>query len=184
MDSLMIVGGIIVVALIMLAGMYNGHINRRNQVDLAFAAVDVQLKKRWDLVPNLVDTVKAYAAHEKETLTAVVAARTEAMRADSDSQQRFNSEREIARLVPSLMAISESYPELKANGQFLNLQRTLTEIEAQISAARRTYNSSIMEYNNGVQMFPSNIVAGAFGFQARQALEIPHSERQVRNVSI
>ena len=168
MEGIVILGIVVLFPLLVLVFIYNGHINRRNAVDYAFASIDVQLKKRWDLIPNLVNTVKGYANHEKELLEDITRARKQARDRHDDSFDRFEGERRIDQDIPQIMAIAEGYPELKADKQFLNLQRNLTEVEAQIAAARRAYNSAVMKYNNGVDMFPSSIVAGMFGFKRRQ----------------
>ena len=163
---------------------YNGHINRRNAVDYAFASIDVQLKKRWNLVPNLVNTVKGYANHEKELFESVVTARQQARTRHDDSQGRFDGERHLDTSLPQLIAVAENYPDLKADRQFLNLQRNLTEIEAQIAASRRAYNAAVMDYNNGIDMFPSSIVASMFTFTRRQHFETPSQERQSHTLNL
>ena len=155
---------------------YNGLVNLRNQVALAFATIDVQLKKRFDLVPNLVETVKGYAAHESEVLEAVTAARTLA------AGGGWHAEEQLGHEVGRLMATAEAYPDLKASSHFLMLQRQLSECEAQIAAARRTYNASVMDYNNSVQMFPSSLVAGMFGFSRKPEFEIAIAEREAPDV--
>lgn len=171
---------VIVLPLLGLIFIYNGHVSRRNAVDYAFSSIDVQLKKRWDLIPRLVETAKGYAKHEKELFTRVSEARNLAKSATGD--ERFRREGEVSQELPRLMALAESYPELKADSQFLNLQRNLTEIESQISASRRAYNAAITDYNDGVQMFPSSVVAGMFGFKKREWFQIEEVERQVTNV--
>jgi len=181
--SLVILLLIVGVPLLILIIIYNGHINRRNAVNYAYASIDVQLKKRWDLVPNLVNTVKGYAKHEKELFENIVAARQQAKNKRDDSQDRFDGERHLDNELPRLMAVAESYPDLKADRQFLNLQRNLTEIEAQIAAARRAYNASVMNYNNGVDMFPSSLVASLFGFTRRQHFETAAQERRAQTLN-
>lgn len=171
-------------ALLILIFIYNGHVNRRNAVDYAYASIDVQLKKRWDLVPNLVNTVKGYANHERELFENITTARNQAQSVHDASAQRFNHERNLDAHLPKLLAVAESYPEIKADRQFLNLQRNLTEIEAQIAAARRAYNASVMNYNNGVDMFPSSIVAAMFGFTRRQHFETGAREREARSINV
>lgn len=171
-------------ALLVLVLIYNGHVNRRNAVDYAYASIDVQLKKRWDLVPNLVNTVKGYATHERDLLENITLARQQASGTHDASAERFGHERQLDSGLPRLIAVAESYPELKADKQFLNLQRNLTEIEAQISAARRAYNASVMDYNNGVDMFPSSIIAAMFGFKRRQHFETQASERSPQAVHV
>ncbi|BDS05302.1 membrane protein [Oceaniferula spumae] len=171
-------------ALLVLVIIYNGHVNRRNAVDYAYSSIDVQLKKRWDLVPNLVNTVKSYANHERALFEEITTARQQARSVHDASAERFDHERELDDKLPRLIAVAESYPEIKADKQFLNLQRNLTEIEAQIAAARRAYNASVMDYNNGVDMFPSSIVAGMFGFSRRQHFEVSDGERVPQQVHV
>lgn len=170
--------------LLVIAFIYNGHVNRRNAVDYAYASIDVQLKKRWDLIPNLVNTVKGYAKHEKELLENITRARQQAQERHDDSLERFEGERHIDNELPRLIAVAEAYPELKSDKNFLHLQRNLTEIESQIAAARRAYNAAVMDYNNGVDMFPSSIVASVFGFTRRQHFETSTSERSNRTLNI
>ncbi len=157
---------------------YNSLINRRNQLLLAFSTVDVQLKKRHDLVPNLVEVVKGYATHEREVLEAVTQARQQA----SQLGATWDSQENLTAAVGQLIARAEAYPDLKASSQFLMLQRQLSECEAQIAAARRSHTSSIMDYNNSVEMFPSSIIAGMFGFRREKEFEIAIQERSAPNV--
>lgn len=152
---------------------YNSLVNGRNQVRLAFATIDVQLKKRFDLIPNLVETVKGYAAHERDTLEAVTAARNMAEQPGAGWQAQEN----LQHAVGTLIARAEAYPDLMASGHFLMLQRQLAECEAQIAAARRTYNASVMDFNNSVEMFPSSLVAGLFKFTRKPEFEIAIAER-------
>lgn len=160
---------------------YNNLTRRRNQVDNAFGAIDAMLKKRFDLVPNLVATVQQYAAHEKETLEQITALRAKNYAAMSpaekaDFDRSFNAARRRFFLV------AENYPQLRASENFLQLQRSLNEIEEQLSAARRTYNAAVTDYNNAVMTFPSNLVAGLFGFTRKEVLSIPEAERANPNV--
>lgn len=157
---------------------YNSLVNRRNQVRFAFSTVDVQLKKRFDLIPALVETVKGYAAHEKDMLESVTRARSQASSPGSGWQAQETLQHEVGRLI----ARAENYPDLKASGQFLMLQRQLAEVEAQIAAARRTYNASIMDYHNSVDMFPSSIVASIFSFKHLPPFEAAVSERSQPHV--
>ena len=187
MNLLMQINGALLIAvlvlpLICLALLYNGHVSRRNAADYAFSSIDVQLKKRWDLIPALVETVKGYAKHEKDLFLRITEARNLAQTAQGD--ERFRREGEVSQELPRIMALAESYPDLKADQQFLNLQRNLTEVESQISAARRAYNAAITEYNDGVQMFPSSIVAGMFGFKKREWFQTESIERKVTHVSV
>jgi LemA protein len=157
---------------------YNGLVNRRNQVRMAFSTIDVQLKQRHDLIPNLVETVKGYAAHERETLEEVTAARNLAAQPGAGWAAQEHLEQAVHRLI----ARAEAYPDLKASGHFLMLQRQLSECEAQIAAARRSYTSSVMDYNNSVEMFPSSLVAGLFGFARKPEFEIAVAERESPDV--
>jgi len=182
MLTVFVIGAVVILLVFVL--MYNGHINRRNAVDYAYSSIDVQLKKRWDLVPNLVNTVKGYASHERDLLENITLARQQASTVHDASAERFNNERQLDSGLPRLIAVAESYPELKSDKQFLNLQRNLTEIEAQIAAARRAYNASVMDYNNGVDMFPSSVIAAMFGFKRRQHFETQASERSPQAVNV
>jgi LemA protein len=157
---------------------YNSLVNRRNQVRYSFAGMDVQLKQRHDLVPNLVETVKGYAAHEREVFESVTRARSEAAAPGAGWPAQENLQRQIGTLI----ARAEAYPELKSDSNFVMLQRQLAECEAQIAAARRAYNASIMDYNNAVQMVPSSLVAGMFGFREMPSFEIAVEERATPHV--
>jgi len=141
---------------------YNSIISNRNQIRRAFSGIDIQLKKRWDLIPNLVNTVKGYAAHEVELLERLVIARREVQRSsrsDILDHDRLKNEQDLAVECSRLMAVVESYPELDSSEQFIMLQRNLTEIESQIAAARRSYNAYVVRYNNKVESIPSSVVA-------------------------
>ena len=173
-----IIIGVVVVGLIYYMAVYNGLISKRNSARRAFSGIDVQLKKRWDLIPQLVEVVKGYAAHEKEVFTRVIQARRAAMEARGDDHLRMSSERVIAQETPKIMALAENYPEINSDKQFLGLQRNLTEIESQISASRRAYNASVLRYNNGIQKFPSSIIAGKHGFGEMEFFSIELTERQ------
>ncbi len=163
---------------------YNGFVHNRNQMKQAFASIDVQLKNRWDLIPGLVEVAKGYAAHEKEVLLNLVNARNAASYSNTNLQDRIPLERELARGLSQVMALSEAYPDLKADEIFLNLQRNLTEIESQIAAARRAYNSAVTTWNSRVEMFPSNIFAKSFGFQSADFFQIPQIEQSAPIVSL
>ena len=172
-EQLLFLGVPALFLLVVVALIYNTLVNRRNQVRYAFSCIDVQLKKRFDLVPNLVETVKAYAAHERELLTAVTQAREAAGRPGAS----WNQEEMLQHQVHLLMARAEAYPELRANDQFLLLQRQLSECEEQIAAARRAYNASVMDYQNSIGMFPSSIIASMFRFTAMPSFEAAVAER-------
>ena len=178
---------VIVVSLLAIIGiatisMYNGLIRRRNEVDNAFGGMDVQLKKRYDLIPNLVSTVKQYASHEKDLLTKVTEMRAQVTSGNLNNDEKVALDNQISAGMKSIMVAVENYPDLKANENFMNLQRTLNEVESQISAARRTYNAVITMYNNGIQTFPRNIIAGKMKMQTKQVFEIPAVERQNMDV--
>ena len=150
----------------------------------AFSTIDVMLKKRHELIPNLVETVKAFAAHEKDTFEKVIALRNQAVAPGIPEQERLQVEGKIGPQIGRLLAIAESYPELKSSDQFLNLQRNLTEIEEQISAARRAYNGAVLGINNAVESFPSNIIAAQFGFKRHDFFEASESSRESISVDI
>jgi len=167
---LLFVLGIIVVVGLVFAGMYNGLVKLRNKVENAWAQIDVQLKRRYDLIPNLVETVKGYASHEKETLERVIQARNMAISAEGP-QEQAQAENMISGALKSIFALSEAYPDLKANQNFLNLQEELTSSEDRISYARQFYNDTVNRYNTKIQTFPSVFVANAFGFAEREYFE-------------
>jgi len=163
--------GIVVIIIIFLSGTYNGLVNARNVVKNAWAQIDVQLKRRYDLIPNLVETVKGYKNFERDTLEAVTKARTAAQTASTsgDIAARSAAEGELTGALSRLMVVVEKYPDLKANQNFLALQEELTSTENKISFSRQAYNDQVLQYNNKTQQFPSNIVAGMFGFNKEQA---------------
>jgi len=157
---------------------YNGLVGARNQVENAFGSIDVMLKKRYDLIPNLVETVKTYMKHEKDTLTNITALRTKAISGTITPDEKVQLENQISGAMRGLMVAVENYPDLKASDQFNMLQRSWNETEEQISAARRFYNSAVTSYNNSVQKFPSNIFAAMFGYKRKEVFVIPEVERQ------
>lgn len=160
---------------------YNSLVRLRERADGAWADIDVQLKRRHDLVPNLVETVKGYASHEKETLDAVVQARSSAMNAQGPADAA-RAEGMLAGALKSLFALAENYPQLQAAGGFRDLQGQLSEIEEKVSQARRYYNAVIRDYNTKVGSIPSNVVARTFGFREREFFEMAESERAVPKV--
>ncbi|MCL2150086.1 MAG: LemA family protein [Dehalococcoidia bacterium] len=175
-----IVVGVIVLLLVIYAVMYNGLVKLRNQVKNAWAQIDVQLKRRYDLIPNLVETVKGYMKHERETLEAVTQARNLAQAGSSTSTaERGKLEGQLSSALSRLLAVAEAYPDLKANKNFMSLQEELTSTENKISFARQFYNDAVLRYNNQTQMFPSNIVAGMAGFKAEQFFEVNVEEERV-----
>jgi LemA protein len=166
-----IVLGVVVLLLLYVVFTYNGLVRLRNRVEAAWAQIDVQLKRRYDLIPNLVETVKGYAAHERQTLEAVTAARTASMNAQGPAQQA-QAENMLTGALKSLFAVAEAYPELKANQNFLQLQEELTGTEGRISYARQFYNDTVQRLNTKIQSFPANVLAGMFGFKEREYFEI------------
>jgi LemA protein len=168
---LLIVVGLVVVVLLWVAGAYNGLIRLRNQVENAWAQIDVQLKRRCDLIPNLVETVKGYAKHERETFERVTQARNMAMNAKGVAE-RAEAENVLTGALKSLFAVAEAYPELKANQNFLGLQEELTSTENKIAFSRQFYNDSAMAYNVRTETVPTNIVANMFGFSRREFFEV------------
>jgi len=158
-------------------GLYNGLIKLKNRVDEAWSDIDVQLKRRYDLIPNLIKTVKGYAKHEKEVLENVTEARTRAMGA-SDPKDQIEAENMLSETLKSLFAVSENYPDLKANENFLELQRELSDTENKIQAARRFYNGNVRDFNTKIQTFPNNMIAGSLNFKDRDFFEAEEEEKK------
>lgn len=176
---------LVVLALLALAiiGIYNSLVRLRVQADNAWADIDVQLKRRTDLVPNVVETVKGYASHERQTLEAVINARNRAVSAQSAGPaERGQAEGALTTALRGLFALAEAYPQLRAAENFAQLQTTLAQIEDAVQNARRYYNAVVRDLNTKVQQFPSNIVAGMFGFGNREFFEIPDADREVPKV--
>ena len=170
--------GALVVGVVLI---YNGLVRSRNKVDNAWAQVDVQLKRRYDLIPNLVESVKGYAAHEQETFELVVQARTQAVAAGTVEEQG-QAEDFLTGALRKLFALAEDYPELRASENFQALQAQLEESENKIAVSRQIYNDTTLSYNNTVQTVPSNLVASAFGFEAREYFEVEGDARTVPEV--
>ena len=162
---------------------YNGLVVLKNRVKNAWAHIDVQLKRRCDLIPNLIETVKGYAAHESATLENVVKARQQAINVGDNVKNRAEAENALSGTLKSLFAVAENYPDLKANQNFMQLQEELTSTENKISFARQFYNDAVMAYNNKKEMFPTNIIAGVFNFENRDFFEIAEAEKAVPKVS-
>ncbi len=178
-----VIAGILVLLVLFVIGIYNALVRLRNQVDNAWSQIDVQLKRRHDLIPNLVETAKGYMKHERETFEAITEARSRAMGAKSVSEAG-KAEGQLADALSKFMLVVENYPDLKANQNFLALQEELTSTENKIAFARQSYNDQVLFYNNKIQMFPSNIVAGSFGFTKRDFFEVETpAEREVPKVS-
>ena len=175
MEFLIIIGVVVILA-IWLVSLYNGLVKKRNNRENAFADIDVQLKQRHDLIPQLVATVKGYAAHEKELLEKITAARAAAMGATTIND-KVKAENELSGALAGLKVSLEAYPDLKANQNFLQLQNEISDVENKLAAVRRFFNSATKELNTAVQSFPSNIIAGMFGFHKEPMFESPSAER-------
>ena len=171
MGGIWIVLIIVAVVAMFLIGIYNGLVQLRNRCDNSWAQVDVQLRRRYDLIPNLVETVKGYAAHEKEVFQKVTEARNQAINAGT-VQQQGQAENMLSGALKSLFAVAEAYPDLKANQNFMMLQEELAGTESKIAYARQFYNDTVMKFNTKQQVFPSNIIANMFGFSEREYFEI------------
>lgn len=178
MSTTLIVIIVAVVVVLFLIGMYNNLVKLRNNRENAFANIDVQLKQRYDLIPQLVSTVKGYATHERELLERVTAARTAAMSA-TGINDKIQAENALSSALAGLKVSVEAYPDLKANQNFLQLQGELSDIENKLAATRRFFNSATKELNNAVQTFPANLIAGMFGFHKEPMFEIPREERAI-----
>jgi len=176
------IGVFVVIVIIMVAGMYNGLVRARNEAKNSWAQIDVQLKRRHDLIPNLVETVKGYAGHESKTLESVIAARSQAVAAPT-VDAKIAAEGQLSQALSRLMVVTEQYPDLKANANFLALQEELTSTENKISFARQAYNDATTSYNIRLETFPSNIIAGNFGFKPEPLFQVTDDkERQAPQV--
>ncbi|QQS60177.1 LemA family protein [Candidatus Falkowbacteria bacterium] len=175
-----IILGVVVVLALVLVGLYNSLVRLKNRVDEAWADIDVQLKRRYDLIPNLIETVKGYASHEKETLDKVVNARNAAMQAQStgNSAEIERTENMLSSTLKSIFALSEAYPDLKANTNFLELQRELSDTENKIQASRRFYNTNVRDFNTKLEVFPTNMIANMLGFKSREFFEATEGEKE------
>lgn len=163
--------------------MYNTLISHKNQVENIFGSVDTVLKKRYDLLPNLVSSVQQYMSHEKELLEKITQWRSSAMRPGVSDEQKIELDKQISGALGTIMVAVENYPELKANENVMHLQRTLLELEEQISAARRAYNQAVTDYNNAIEMFPTNFMANMMSYKRKAVFETAESERQNVNVN-
>lgn len=179
MITLLVIIGIIAVIGFLIVGIYNRLVSLRQTTNQAWSDIEVQLKQRQDLVPQLVNTVKGYASHEKETFEEVVRARSAAVSADNVKDQA-QAEGMLSAALGKLFALSEAYPDLKANTNFLQLQDELADIENKIAAARRFYNNSVQEYNTGREQFPAVLIAGPFGFEERDFFEAPEGRETLQ----
>jgi LemA protein len=176
--STLIVLAVIVAFIVWVIAIYNGLVTMRQRVNQAFADIDVQMKQRHDLVPNLVETVKGYAAHERGTLEEVVKARNAAVSAQGPAQQAA-AENMLSGALRQLFALSEAYPDLKANANFQQLQAELSDLENKIAASRRFFNNAVQEYNTGIQRFPAALFAGSFGFTPKDFFDLGDDRKTV-----
>lgn len=181
----LIILGVLAVALIWAIALYNGLIRLKNRVDEAWSDIDVQLKRRYDLIPNLISTVKGYAAHESTTFQKVTEARTAAMAAheSGDAKEQAKAENMLSSTLKSIFALAENYPDLKANQNFLELQRELSDTEDKIQASRRFYNGNVRDFNTKIELFPNNIIAGMLNFSKREFFEV-ENEKERENVKV
>ena len=173
--------GVIALLVIYVLVTYNGFVKIKNRVEEAFSTMDVYLKKRWDLIPNIVETVKGYAKHEKSTLSEVIKLRNGAYD-DMSNDEKIKANQQLSKGITKIMALAEQYPDLKANENFKDLSAQLTKIEDEIANSRKYYNGTVREFNDKVQMFPSNIVAMIFSYKAKEMFEANEEER--KNVKV
>lgn len=172
----------IAILAVLIVGLYNSLVRLKNKCQEAWSDIDTQLKRRYDLIPNLVETVKGYASHEQDTLEKVIQARNTAMNAKS-LPEKEQAENAITGALKTIFALAENYPDLKANQNFLDLQNTLTEIEEHIQLSRRYYNATVRDFNTKIEVFPNNLIAGPFGFQKREFFEVDGEEER-KNVKV
>ena len=182
MIVIIVIAGLVLLLIVFLIATYNGLVQMRNRIEAAWAQIDVQLKRRFDLIPNLVETVKGYAAHEQGTFEKVTQARNMAMNATGPAEAA-QADNVLSGALKSLFAVSEAYPDLKANQNFLNLQEELTGTEDKISYARQFYNDTVYKYNTKIQSVPANMIAGAFHFTEREYFEADDDSRGPVKVS-
>ncbi|MBM4272263.1 MAG: LemA family protein [Deltaproteobacteria bacterium] len=179
MPYILVILGLGVVLALFFITLYNGLVRSRNEVTNAWSSIDVQLKRRHDLIPNLIETVKGYAAHERQTLDQVVRTRQEAAASTGSVEERAKAENALTQSLRSLFALAEAYPGLKANENFIALQEELATTENKIGFARQYYNDAAMRYKNRVEMFPSNMVAGMYNFQAEAFFQLEEAGERV-----
>jgi LemA protein len=178
-----IVVAVVVLLLLVLVGMFNKLVRLRNRAENAWAQVDVQLRKRYDLIPNLVETVKGYAAHERQTFDEVTQARTAAQQAQGVAQQA-QAENALTAAIGRLFAVAEAYPQLRATENFQQLQAQLSEVEQQIAVSRQVYNDTVLTYDNALETVPTNVIAGIFNFRAREYFQTEDATREAPRVQI
>ena len=177
MDPILLIIGIIVVIVVALILIYNKLVSLKVRVENAWSQIDVQTKRRFDLIPNLVETVKGYAKHEKDVFTQVTEARSAIMKAKTIGD-KAKAENQLTGALKTLFAVAENYPQLRASENFMQLQEEISGTESKIAYSRQFYNDSVMEYNQSIRMFPTNVIAGMLGFMEKQFFESPDSERQ------
>lgn len=173
---------VIILAILWLIAVYNGLIKLKNRTDEAWSDIDVQLKRRYDLIPNLVETVKGYARHEQDTLQKVIEARNSAMQQSGNREEKAKAENTLSSTLKSIFALAESYPDLKANQNFLKLQDELSDTENKIQAARRFYNGNVRDFNTKIMVFPNNLIANTLGFKKYDFFEAEAGEKE--NVAV
>jgi len=184
MDSTLFISfsvGLFVVLVVILVMMYNTLIGRKNDVENASSSIDAMLRRRYDLIPNLVDAVKHFMEHETGLMTQLTELRTTSYELMTQTE-RVQLDKNIRSTLGNVMVVAENYPELKSSGNMIHLQETLNEVEGQIAAARRSFNAAITEYNNGIEMFPLNVVAAAMGLRQQEWFEIENHQREVASV--
>lgn len=182
MTAMLVLLGLALVVGFWLMSTYNGLVKLRNMKDEGWSGIDVQLRRRFDLIPNIVETVKGYASHEQDTLSKVTAARTAVASAGNDPDTRFKAENALTGTLRTLFAVAEAYPDLKANTNFIQLQEQLTTIEDELQMSRRYYNGTARNLNNAAQQFPANLVAGMMGFEKAPYFETDEGTRQTPQV--
>ena len=173
-----IIVGVVVVVVVFVALLYNSLVGKKNQVINVFGTIDALLKKRYDLLPKLITTVKVYMKHERGVLEQITEMRARAVSGRLSDDEQVELDNKMSKMLGGIMVAVENYPELKANENFLHLQATMNEVEEQISAARRAYNAAVTDYNNAVEMFPTNIVAFMISYKLKRVFEISEKERQ------
>ncbi|MDT8401096.1 MAG: LemA family protein [Bacteroidales bacterium] len=178
MTYLIIVVSLLFLILITGIAIYNSLVRKKNDVENAFASIDVMLKKRYNLIPAIVDAVKGYMRHERDLLTEITMLRAKALTDDLSNEDRVIVENRIQKAMSEILVAVENYPDLKASENFLHLQRSLNEVEEQLAASRRFFNAAVTLYNNSVEVFPSNVIASMMNFRRRTLFEIPESERE------
>ena len=184
MEALIILGFVVLVPVVFVIAQYNGLVGLRNHIRNAWSNIDTELKRRYELIPNLVATVKGYAKHEKEVLERVIELRNQCVSNQGTPQEQATDEVQLVDGLKQLLAVVENYPDLKADQHFLDLQQELTTTEDRIQAARRFYNGNVRDYRNKCEAFPSNVVANAFGFKPEEYFRVEPSVREVPNLDL